>query len=61
MSSIVQKILYLCRVSCHTKSGCDIINAVGVMTQTSDCDVTCIVYILNCILDVVSYVKVVLS
>ena len=31
------------------------------MTQTSDCDVTWMVYILNCILDVVSYVKVVLS
>ena len=31
------------------------------MAQTSDCDVTWIVYILNRILDVVSYVKVVLS
>ena len=31
------------------------------MTQTIDCDVTWMVYILNCILDVVSYVKVVLS
>ena len=33
----------------------------GVSTQTSDCAVTWMVYILNCILDVVSYVKVVLS
>ena len=33
----------------------------GVTTQTSDCDVTRMVYILNCILDVVSYIKVVLS
>ena len=32
MSSIVQKMLYLCQVSCHTKSGCDVINIVGVMT-----------------------------
>ena len=61
MSSIVQKMLYLCRVLCHTKSGCDALNIVDVMTQSSDCDVTKIVYILNCILDVVSYVKVVLS
>ena len=61
MSSIVQKMLYLCRVLCHTKSGCDALNTVGVMTQSSDCDVTWIVYILNCILDVVSYVKFVLS
>ena len=43
------------------KSGCDALNTVGVMTQTSDCDVTWIVHILNCILDVVSYVKFVLS
>ena len=60
MSSIVQKMLYLCRVWCHTKSGWDALNTVGVMTQTSDC-VTWIVYILNCILDVISYVKFVLS
>ena len=53
--------LYVCRVCCHTKSGCDALNTVGVMTQTSDCDVTWMVYILHCILDVVSYVKVVLS
>ena len=46
---------------CHTKSGCDALKTVGGMTQTSDGDVTWIVYILNCILDVVSYVKVVLS
>ena len=31
------------------------------MTQTSYCDVTEIVYVLNCILDVVSYIKFVLS
>ena len=61
MSPIVQKMIYICRVSCHTKSGCDALNTVGVMTQTSYCDVTWIVYILNCILDVVSYVKFVLS
>ena len=29
--------------------------------QSSDCDVTGIVYILSCILDVVAYVKVLLS
>ena len=61
MSPIVQKMLYICRVCCHTKSGCDALNTVGVMTQTSDCNITWIVYILNCILDVVSYVKFVLS
>ena len=33
MSSIVKKMLYICRVSCHNKSGCDGINTVGVMTQ----------------------------
>ena len=54
MSSIVQKMLYLCRVLCHTKSGCDALKTVCVMTQTSDSDVTGIVYILNCILYVVS-------
>ena len=43
------------------KSGCDALNTVGVMTQTTDCDVTWIVYILNFILDVVSYVKILLS
>ena len=32
----------------------------GVLTQTSDCAVTWMVYILNCIVDVISYVKVVL-
>ena len=41
--------LYLCRVRCHTKSGCEVLNTVGVMTQISDCDITGIVYILNCI------------
>ena len=61
MPSIVQKMLYQCLVRCHTKSGCEVLNTVGVMTQISDCDITGIVYILNCILDVVSYVKVVLS
>ena len=43
------------------KSGCDALNTVGVMTQTTDCDVTCIVYILNYILVVLSYVKVLVS
>ena len=33
----------------------------GVTTQISDCDVTRIMYILNCIRVVVSYVKFVLS
>ena len=60
MSSIVQR-CYTYAECGHTKSGCDALNTVGVMTQTSDCDVTGIVYILNCILDVVSYVKFVLS
>ena len=60
-SSVVQMMSYICRVCCHTKSGCDALNTVGVMTQTSDSDVTGMVYILNCILDVVSYIKVVLS
>ena len=46
---------------CYTYDECDVIQRVGVMTQTSDCDVTWIVYILNCILDVISYVKFVLS
>ena len=61
MSSIVQKMLYLCQVRCRTKSGWDALNIVGVMTQTSDCDVTWIVYNWNCILYVVSSLKIVLS
>ena len=61
MYSIVQKMLYLWRVWYHKKSGCDSLNTAGVMTQNTDCDITWMVYILNCILDVVSYVKVVLS
>ena len=61
MCSIVQKMLYLCRVLCHTKSVGYALNTEGVMTQTRDCDVTWIVHMLNCILDVISYVKVVLS
>ena len=61
MSSMVQKMLYICRVWCHTESGCDVVNAVGVMTHISGCDVTCVVYMFPCILDVVSYIEVALS
>ena len=46
---------------CHKKSGCDDVNTVGVMTQISGCDVTCIVYMLPYVLDVVSYIEVVMS
>ena len=43
------------------KSGCDDVKTVGVMTQISDCDVSCIGYMLPYILDVVSYIEVVMS
>ena len=36
-------------------------STVGVMTQISGCDVTCIVNMLPYILEVVSYVEVVMS
>ena len=52
---------YICRVCCGTKIACDVVNTVGVMTQISGCDVTCIVYIFHNILDVVSYIEVVMS
>ena len=61
MSSIVQKLLYICHVCCHTKSGYDALNTVGVMTQINGCDFTWVVHILHCILDVISYIEVVLS
>ena len=44
-----------------SKSGCDDVKTVGVMTQIRDCDVTGIVYMLPYILDVVSYIEVVMS
>ena len=48
-------------MGCHTKSGCDVVNKVGVMTQICGCDVTCIVYKLPYIVDLVSYIEVVMS
>ena len=58
-SCIVQK--------CHTLSKSDVIqsvydvlNRVRVMTWISGCDVTCIVYMLPYILDVVSYIEAVM-
>ena len=56
----VQNLPFICRVWCHTKSGCDDVNRVGVMTQISGYDVTCIVYMLPYILDVVLYIEVVM-
>ena len=61
MSCMVGKMPYICQVCFHTKSGCDVVNKVGVMTQISGCDVTCIVNMLPYILDVVSYIEVVMS
>ena len=43
-----------------SNSGCEV-NKVGVVTQISGCDVTCVVYMLPYILDVVSYIEVVMS
>ena len=59
--------LVFCK-TCHTlsksdviQSVCYVLNRVRVMTQISGCDVTCIVYLWPYILDVVSYIEVVMS
>ena len=53
---------------CHTygqcdaiQTLCDVVNRVRVITPISCCDVTCIVYMLPYILDVVSYIVAVMS
>ena len=42
-------------------SGCGLVNKVGVMTQISGSDVTCIVYTVPYTLGVVSYIEVSMS
>lgn len=43
------------------KDWVEVVNTVGVRTYNSGCDVTCVVSMFPCILDVVAYVEVVLS
>ena len=59
MSCIVQKIQTLSKCDV-IQSVCDVVNRVRVMTQISDCNVTCIVYMWPYILDEVSYKEAVI-